>query len=57
MKEVDYIVKHGKWEYEDRLGGMSYYHCTNCKCTADENQILWWNFCPKCGARMDGENE
>ena len=49
-------VKYGKWEYEETIGGMKHYHCTNCdkgnECVADENQILWWKFCPKCGADM-----
>lgn len=53
------LVKHGKWEYEDTIGGMKHYHCTNCDngsaCIADENQVLWWEFCPRCGARMDGD--
>ena len=44
-------VKRGKWEYVDTIGGMKHYHCTNCKkCLADENEILWWEFCPICGA-------
>lgn len=52
-------VKYGEWEYEDIIGGMKDYHCTNCKCVADENQILWWKFCPNCGSknRMDGDCE
>lgn len=51
-------VKHGRWEYDHTIGGMKHYHCTNCKnsgneCIADENEILWWEFCPRCSARMD----
>ena len=49
--------KRGRWEYEDTIGGMRHYYCTNCEkggeCIADENEIKWFNFCPKCGARMD----
>lgn len=48
-------VKHGEWEYEHTIGGMKHYHCTNCKCIADENQILWWKFCPNCGCKLDLE--
>ena len=51
--------EHGHWEYAETIGGMKYYHCANCEkiepgseCIADENQILWFNFCPKCGAKM-----
>lgn len=54
-------VRHGRWVYDETIGGMKHYHCTNCKehnpgneCIADENQILWFEYCPKCGARMDG---
>lgn len=54
-------VRHGRWVYVETIGGMKHYHCTNCKehnpgneCIADENQILWFEYCPKCGARMDG---
>ena len=51
--------EHGHWEYDETIGGMKYYRCTNCEkvepgseCIVDENQILWFNFCPKCGAKM-----
>lgn len=54
-------VRHGRWVYDETIGGMKHYNCTNCKehnpgneCIADENQILWFEYCPKCGARMDG---
>lgn len=50
-------VKHGEWEYEHTIGGMKHYHCTNCKCIADENQILWWKFCPNCGCKLDLEGD
>ena len=53
-------VRHGRWVYDETIGGMKHYYCTSCKerdpgneCFADENQILWFAFCPKCGARMD----
>ena len=52
-------VRHGQWVYDETIGGMKYYYCTSCKecdpgneCLADENQILWFAFCPKCGAKM-----
>lgn len=56
------IVRHGQWMYDETIGGMKYYYCTSCKerdpgneCYADENQIIWFTFCPKCGAKMNKE--
>ena len=46
-------VRNGRWIYAETIGGMKHYYCTSCKCLADENQILWFTFCPKCGAKMD----
>lgn len=56
------MLRHGKWMYDETIGGMKHYCCSNCKkitpgneCFADENQILWFKFCPKCGAEMNGD--
>lgn len=53
------FVRHGRWIYDETIGGMKHYYCSSCKecdpdnkCFADENQILWFSFCPKCGADM-----
>lgn len=60
MPTIGPEVRHGRWVYDETIGGMKHYYCTSCKerdpgneCVADENQILWFAFCPKCGARMD----
>lgn len=57
--EVKQEHEHGHWEYDETIGGMKYYRCTNCEkiepgseCIIDENQTSWFNFCPKCGAKM-----
>ena len=57
--EVKQEQEHGHWEYDETIGGMKYYRCTNCEkiepgseCIIDENQTSWFNFCPKCGAKM-----
>lgn len=42
-------VRHGKWINEG-----SACHCSAC---GRSGQSLGWNFCPWCGARMDGANE
>lgn len=56
------LLRHGRWVYAETIGGMKYYYCTSCRpegneCCADENQILWFHFCPKCGAEMDKEEK
>lgn len=57
-------IRYGRWVYDETIGGMKHYYCTSCKerdpgneCFADENQILWFEFCPKCGADMRGCEE
>ena len=46
------IVCHGRWKvwYHGKEGGFSY-TCSRCGIHADERS----DYCPKCGARMDGE--
>ena len=48
------IVCHGRWKvwYHGKEGGFSY-TCSECGIHADETS----DYCPKCGARMDGNNE
>ena len=52
------IVKHGKWEF-GRQRGVAGYWCTNCKSGFTGENAEWiakeHDFCPKCGARMDGD--
>ena len=51
-------VKHGKWEF-GRQNGAAGQWCTNCKSGFAGENAEWiakeHDFCPKCGARMDGE--
>lgn len=46
-------VRRGKWEYVD-YGGFGNWHCTACReiciCNGD------FDYCPNCGAKMDGGN-
>ena len=58
-------VVHGRWiecdyvEYDGHSECIHYpkaaWKCSNC-CNAFKKELLWKdNYCPNCGARMDGE--
>ena len=56
-------VKRGRWEEREGYGGWgdTYYHCSVCGSdwvlengTPKDNE---WDYCPKCGARMDGDDK
>ena len=64
MPTIDAVsVKHGEWiKNEDRHG----WHCSECK--VDNHYAYSWssekgtyefqdNYCPSCGAKMDGERK
>ena len=51
----------GQWMYEHDLAGMRYYRCTNCadagiETLGAENEVTWWKYCPRCGAKMQIKN-
>ena len=53
-------VKHGQWDDSGRYrfpGGSIAVRCSECGCslTASEYKLNNWNYCPVCGAKMDGE--
>ena len=52
-------VVHGRWDDSGRYtfpGGSTAVRCTVCGCalTASEYLLNEWNYCPVCGARMQG---
>lgn len=52
-------VVHGRWDDSGRYtfpGGSIAVRCTNCGCalTESEYRLNNWNYCPVCGAKMDG---
>lgn len=52
-------VVHGRWDGSGRYtfpGGSTAVRCTNCGCalTESEYRLNNWNYCPNCGAKMDG---
>ena len=53
-------VRHGRWDDSGRYrfpGGSIAIRCSECGCalTASEYKLNNWNYCPVCGAKMDGE--
>ena len=52
-------VVHGKWDDSRRYtfpSGNTAVRCTNCGCalTESEYRLNRWDYCPVCGAKMDG---
>lgn len=47
-------IKHGRWELTNN---PSFRKCSECGawCSSDITDNCFTNYCPKCGARMDGE--
>lgn len=53
-------VKHGEWDNSGRYkfaDGSLAIRCSECGCAlhSEEYKKYHWNFCPNCGAKMDGE--
>ena len=54
-------VVHAHWDDSGRYtfpGGSTAVRCTNCGCalTVSEYHLNNWNYCPVCGARMNGSD-
>lgn len=52
-------VRHGNWDDSGRYrfeNGDLAIRCTGCGCSLreDEFEKFVWNYCPVCGAKMDG---
>ena len=52
-------VVHGRWDNSGLYtfpSGSTAVRCTNCGCalTESEYRLNNWNYCPVCGAKMDG---
>ena len=48
-------VRHGKWIDVKGSNGKDYRKCSECLHTQDITGLL--NYCPVCGAKMEGEEE
>lgn len=55
------LVKTGHWIEKDGFDGDTYYDCSECGesfCLIDGTPTdNLYNYCPNCGAKMEGENE
>lgn len=52
-------VVHGQWDDSGRYtfpSGTTAVRCTNCGCALEESEyhLYDWNYCPICGAKMNG---
>lgn len=50
------VVVHGRWEWDTE----DIYMCSNCCRKSHVKEVMGqpdWDFCPVCGARMDGGEE
>lgn len=52
-------VRHGRWDDSGKYtfpDGSTAVRCTECGCAIPLDQFILnnWNFCPVCGAKMDG---
>ena len=49
-------VRHGRWSVADDVGDCCY-RCSECGFLRDAYDIDTDNYCPNCGAKMDGKEE
>lgn len=54
-------VVHSRWDDSGRYtfpGGSTAVRCTECGCalTVSEFRLNKWNYCPVCGAKMEGDD-
>ena len=47
-------VVHGKMRHVFFSYQNNHYECTCCNATFLTNSAPYWNYCPNCGAKMDG---
>ena len=49
-------VVHGRWVHDGQRihNGVDWWHCSECNIPATGVEIKY-NFCPNCGAKMDGD--
>ena len=48
------LVRHGRWEECGQYDVYDYYQCSECGYFSFDGET---NYCPNCGAKMEGKNE
>ena len=51
-------VRHGRWCFEEYPDGYYHWECSECEKWFQEDSMKIdeeWNYCPNCGAKMDGK--
>ena len=49
-------VRHGRWEWDTE----DIYRCSNCAEKSHVKEVMGhpeWDYCPNCGAKMDGGDD
>ena len=49
-------VRHGRWEWDTE----DIYRCSNCAEKSHVKEVMGhpeWDYCPNCGAKMDGDDD
>ena len=55
MDAADVVpVRHERWEVKV---GMNFFKERNCPVCKKRIESNFWNFCPNCGAKMDGVDD
>lgn len=55
-KAADVVeVVHGRWEQHTQSENV--YICSECRLNVADFEMRWLNYCPNCGAKMDGGAE
>lgn len=50
-------VKHGRWEkHETHSGAFEFWFCSECDRSGGYSINPGFNYCPNCGAKMDGKD-
>lgn len=49
--------RHGKWIYSYDSPNCEYAKCSVCEYTRNPTTQTGWNYCPSCGAKMDGNSK
>ena len=48
-------VVHGRWEKHSQSEEV--YICSECCLNVADFEMRWLNYCPNCGAKMDGDGD